>query len=152
VYEFPLVAMAAACGIDLKALTGGIWVDLFNTWIVFAQQYAQLTQRWYSPPQGYAYAECNIRRADTYIWSDRRAGDYSIMQPAVQVNTTILVYIVLVAMQTNIGRKEQVIYMYLLAVCLFATCCSAHTDALADGTGAAGYEQRQRKCRTDRGI
>lgn len=82
VYEFPLIAMAAACGIDLKALTGGIWTDLFNAWVVFAQQYAQLTQRW-------------------------RAGDYSIMQPAVPVNTTILVYIALVAMNTNIGRKEQ---------------------------------------------
>ena len=69
------------------------------------------------------------------------------MQPAVPVNTTILVYIALVAMNTNIGRKEQVIHMYLLAVCLCVTCCSAHTDALADGTGAAGYEQRQRKCK-----
>jgi hypothetical protein len=43
VYEFPLATMAATCGIDPKALTGGVWVEFYNNWIVFAQKYAQLT-------------------------------------------------------------------------------------------------------------
>jgi hypothetical protein len=57
VYEFPLVAAAAACGIDPMALTGGVWSEIFSTFTAFAQQYAQLTQRWYGRPHGYAQAE-----------------------------------------------------------------------------------------------
>jgi hypothetical protein len=70
----------------------------------------------------------------------------SIVQRVVLVNTTVLVYLVMVAMQTNIGKKEQVAHMYLLAVCSFDARCVAHA---ADATRAAGCEQQQRKCTSD---
>ena len=108
IYEFPLVAMSAACGVNIKEYSGALVPNIFSKFATFTQSWAPLLRRWCDlalwPASGASHCETH------YVWIGvlrRQSGDTSIMQPT-DPSPQILQYCVMVAMLLITGKKEQV--------------------------------------------